>query len=224
MPFLRVLALCLFLTTPAVAKPHDYALDPVHTRLVFRVDHAGLSQAMGSFSGITGHLRFDPDDIANASVDVVIALATLDFGDPDWRQAVLASSYLAEKKFPLARFVSTRVEPGSEGGLRVFGQLQLRGVSHELVLDARLNAIKRHPLTLKRSIGFSATGTVQRSDFGLTVWPRLIGETVALQIELEATRVRRNHHGNATRAESAGVDSSNSNNTDTEESTDADRQ
>lgn len=188
---LIVLAISLATGSPVHAKARDYALDPVHTRLVFRVDHAGLSQAMGSFSAINGHLRFDPDNVASASVDLSIALATLDFGDADWRKAVLAGSFLAEKNHPMARFVSTRVEPGAAGAMRVFGQLELRGVRHEVVLDAQLNAIKRHPLTLKRSIGFSATGTLHRSDFGMTAWQSLIGDEVTLLIEVEAVRQSR---------------------------------
>ena len=61
----------------AEAKLEQYRLDPVHTRVAFQVSHAGFSNPVGSFSGVQGELRFDPDDWASASVEVRIPLATL---------------------------------------------------------------------------------------------------------------------------------------------------
>ena len=59
-----------------------------------------------------------------------------------------------------------------------------------MALDVRLNALKRHPLTLRRTAGFSATGTLRRSDFGMDAWRRVVGDEVELMIEVEATRRR----------------------------------
>ena len=83
-----------------------------------------------------------------------------------------------------------RVEPTGEGTARVFGELSLRGATREVALDVTLNALKRHPLTLRRTAGFSATGTLVRQDFGMTAWERLVGAEVTLQIEAEAIRGR----------------------------------
>lgn len=184
-------ALVLLMTIgTASAKPRHYRIDPVHTRVMFRVDHAGLSKAMGSVSGITGELRFDRDDPTKSELDVRIPLATLELGDARWREAVLDNTFLDAGTFPEARFVAQRVEAGADGRLQVHGELSLRGVSRALVLDARLNAVKRHPLTLKRSIGFSATARLRRSDFGMDAWRRVVGDTVELLIEVEAQRTR----------------------------------
>ncbi len=175
------------------AKTQVFELDPVHTRVAFRVDHAGFSNAIGTFSGSTGTLGFDPDDWAGATLDVTIPLASLDIGSEDWRKKVLGRAFLDADDQPTARFVSTRVEPGEAGEpgtARVFGQLTLRGVSREVALDVQLNALKRHPLTLRRTAGFSATATLSRSDFGMTAWRRLVGDEVQLMIEVEATRGR----------------------------------
>ena len=174
----------------AQAGPETYQLDPVHTRVAFRIDHAGFSKAIGTFSGATGELRFDPDDWSTATLDVTIPLATLDIGDDGWRDKVLDPTFLDAKAQPSARFVSTRVEPGEAGKARVFGQLALRGVSREVALDVQLNALKRHPLTLRRTAGFSASGTLRRSEFGMDAWRRLVGDEVELMIEVEAQRGR----------------------------------
>ncbi|HQZ32571.1 MAG TPA: YceI family protein [Arenimonas sp.] len=191
-PLLRTALACLLVFAgPAWAGVETFQLDPVHTRVAFRIDHAGFSKAIGTFSGAAGTLAFDPGDWSTATLDVSIPLATLDIGDPAWRDKVLDRTFLDAGQQPAARFVSTRVEPGEPGQARVFGQLSLRGVSREVVLDVRLNALRRHPLTQRRTAGFSATGTLRRSDFGMDAWRRVVGDEVELLIEVEATRTRK---------------------------------
>lgn len=172
---------------PAQAETETFALDPVHTRVAFLVDHAGLSRAIGTFAGAHGRLRFDPGDWSSAELEVVVPLASLDLGDAGWRDKVLEPAFLDAEGQPEARFVSTRVEAAGKDQARVTGQLSLRGLSREVVLDVRLNALKRHPLTFRRTAGFSATARLSRRDFGITAWPNVIGDEVELQIEAEAT-------------------------------------
>lgn len=185
-----LLLLAALLAPPAAAAVQEYRIDPLHTRIVFRVDHAGFSRSMGSFSRIEGWLRFDPDDPTTAALDVRIPLASLDLGDADWNRAMLRPAWLDAERHPQARFVAERVEAGEDGLLQVHGRLSLRGQTRPLLLAARLNAHRRNPLTLRRTVGFSATATLQRSDFGMDQWARLVGDTVELWIELEAVRQR----------------------------------
>src|SRR5690606_28603448 len=92
---------------------------------------------------------------------------------------------------PVATFRSTRVEPLDERRAIVHGQLELRGVSREVALEVELNGARRHPMPpFRRTVGFSATATLARSDFGITAWRSMIGDTVQLRIEAEATRSR----------------------------------
>lgn len=188
----RALAVLMLLALAgqAGAAAREYRLDPVHTRIAFTVDHAGFSRAIGTFSGATGTLRFDPDDWTTATLEVAIPLETLDLGDAKWRERVLDPTFLDAGAQPVARFTSTRVEPTGEGKARVLGELSLRGTAREVALDVTLNALKRHPLTFKRTAGFSATGRLIRQDFGMTAWERLVGAEVTLQIEAEAIRGR----------------------------------
>ncbi len=175
---------------PALARgPVAYALDPVHTRVMFAVEHAGFSHAIGTISGSTGTLVFDPDDWTTARLDVTVPLARADLGDARWNQAVLAGNLLDAARFPEARFVSSRVEPSAPDRATVCGTLSLHGVDRDLCMDVRLNALKRHPLPpFRRTAGFSATASLQRSAFGITAWKSVIGDTVELRIEAEATR------------------------------------
>lgn len=170
---------------------HTYALDPVHTRVVFAVEHAGFSKAMGAISGSAGTLRFDHEDWRSAQLEVTVPLTRLDLGDAKWNAAALGSGLLDGKRHPQARFVSTRVEPIDADHARVCGDLSLRGITRPVCMDVRFNALKRHPLPpFRRTAGFSATTTLSRSAFGIGAWPTVIGDRVDLMIEAEAVRVR----------------------------------
>lgn len=190
----RLIATVLFATAslPAVAgEAATYALDPVHTRVLVAVDHAGFSKALGTVSGSTGTLRFDPADWRSARLDVEVPLQRLDFGDPKWNAAVLAANLLDAQRHPAARFASTRIEPVDETHARVCGDLTLRTATRPVCMDVTLNGMRRHPLPpFRRTVGFSATTQLSRAAFGIDAWPSVIGDTVELRIEAEAVRTR----------------------------------
>lgn len=173
----------------ASAKTASFALDPVHTRIAFQVSHAGFSNPIGSFSGSTGRLEFDDKDWSTARLDVRIPLASLNLGDEKWQQKILDSTFFNASKFPEAHFVSTQVKMSDPQHGSVIGDLTLHGVTHPVTLSVTLNALKRHPLTLKKTAGFSATATLSRKDFGITAWEHLVGDQVQLLLEVEAVRV-----------------------------------
>lgn len=187
--FLALLFACLL---PLSASAADrYRLDPVHTRVLFAVEHAGFSQALGTVSGSEGVLEFDPDDWRSARLDVVIPIARLDLGDDKWNRAALGRNLLDGEDHPVASFTSTRVEPVDATHASVFGTLTLRGVAREVKLDVAFNQVKRYPLPpFRRTIGFSATTTISRKAFGIDAWPTVIGDSVALRIEAEAQLLR----------------------------------
>jgi len=203
------LMVCVFMalawTSPVNAAPANYRIDPVHTRVVFAVDHYTFSRALGALSGATGTLRFDPDDWTTASVDVTIPLARLDLGDAEWNARMLKADFFAADEHPNARFVSTRVEPIDATHATIVGILSLRGESREVSLLATLNGRARHPLTLRRTVGFSATATLSRADFGMRSWKSAIGDSVSLIIEVEASRARRATQTPSAEAKAAGA-------------------
>jgi len=189
----RQLCACVLLLAalPAFAAPAAYVLDPVHTRVQFAIDHAGFSKAIGTVSGSTGTLVFDPDDWSTARVEVSIPVSRIDLGDAKWNQATLARGLLDGERHPVATFVSTRIEPVDVQRAIVHGNLTLRGETREVALQVVRNALKRHPLPpFRRTVGFSATAALSRSDFGIDAWKSMIGDAVELRLEVEATRSR----------------------------------
>ena len=175
----------------AAAAPAQYAFDPVHTRVQFAIDHAGFSKAIGTVSGTTGTLVFDPDDWTLSRVEASIPMGRVDLGDAEWNQATLARNLLDAERHPVATFVSTRVEPIDDQRAIVHGDLTLRGETRPVALQVVLNGRKRHPLPpFRRTVGFSATAALSRADFGIDAWRSVIGDVVELRLEVEATRSR----------------------------------
>ncbi|AXK71370.1 polyisoprenoid-binding protein [Lysobacter sp. TY2-98] len=174
------------LLVPAFASAEQFAIDPVHTRVMVAASHAGFSQAIGAVSGSSGRVDFD-DGWANAKVDVTLPMQKLDFGDAGWNRAV--QNLLATDRFADAHFVSDRVTPRDANHAEICGTLTLHGVSKPLCMDATLNALKRHPMPpFRRTAGFSATAKLDRFDYGIDDWPSVIGRDVELRIEIEASR------------------------------------
>jgi polyisoprenoid-binding protein YceI len=183
-------ALCLAGAGNAAAAPRDYQIDPVHSRVMFSVDHLGFSQALATLSAPRGRLRFDPRDWSSASVEVEIDLARVDFGDADWNERMLRRDFFDAERHPVARFVSTHVEAVDERHARIHGTLSLRGTTVPLVIEARLNRRARNPLTLRSTVGFSAVAYLSRADVGMTAWKTVVGDQVEIRIEVEAQRAR----------------------------------
>ena len=185
------LALCALAPHARARGPDTYALDPVHTRVMFAISHAGFSKALGTVSGSTGTLSFDRQDWRSARLEVRVPLQRLDLGDAKWNAAALAGNLLDAERYPEARFVSDRIEPVDADRAQVCGQLSLHGKTAPLCLDVTLNALKRHPLPpFRRTAGFSASAALSRAAFGIDAWKSVIGDSVELRIEAEAVRDR----------------------------------
>ena len=175
---------------PVVAgDPPRYVFDPVHTRVMFTIDHAGFSKAIGTVSGSQGSLHFDPGDWTSARLDVVVPMTRLDLGDSGWAASVFAPRFLDVKRHPQARFVASGLQRQAGDRGQACGQLTLRGVTRPLCLDVVLNKVARYPLPpFRRTIGFSATAMLKRSDYGMTNWESLVGDDIELRIEAELFR------------------------------------
>jgi len=187
MKILLSTAMLLLLAGTASAEVESFDVDPVHTRVAFMVSHAGFSNPIGTFSGSTGKLEFDEKDWSKSSISASIPVGSLNLGDTKWQEKILDGTFFDAKKFPAATFVSEHIEKLSENTGIAHGVLSIRGIQQPIDLAFTLNALKRHPLSFKRTIGFSATATLSRKKFGITAWENLIGDDVKIIIELEAS-------------------------------------
>ena len=187
----------LALTTPALAQKVDatagtYKLDPAHASLTWKVRHFGLSNYTARFTKFDATLDIDPAKPEAAKLSVAIDPSSIKTDYPNVakidfdKELATSEKWFNAGKFPSITFTSTDVKPAGEGHAKVTGNLTLLGVTKPVTLDVVVvGATSAHPYTKKPAIGFTATGTVKRSDFGMTTNVGMIGDDVTLQIEAE---------------------------------------
>jgi len=167
-----------------------YKLDPRHASLTWKVSHMGLSNYTARFAKLDGTLVFDPKDPAKSTVTATVDPASVrtDHAVPkDFDQELREDPrFFKVARFPEIRFVSTKVEKTGEKTGRMTGDLTFMGVTRSVTLDVTFNgSFKEHPMTKKAALGFSATGKVKRSEFGLDALVPFVGDDVSLSIEAE---------------------------------------
>ncbi|HJU25434.1 MAG TPA: YceI family protein [Rhodanobacteraceae bacterium] len=181
------LAFAAFVPAAALARTLSYRIDPVHTQVLFSADHDGYSRPVGRMKVKSGWLQFDEDDWSDAKVVVDIDASSVDFGDGEWNDAVTGKRFLDAKEFPLAHFESTSVEKGDGNHGTLHGKLTLRGVTHELSIPFTFNRAGATIFAGMQTLaGFSAQATLDRTQFGMTAFPKAVGTEVTLRLEVEA--------------------------------------
>lgn len=166
-----------------------YQADPNHTLVTWTLDHMGFSPYTGIFGDVTGTLTLDPKTPSAAKVDITIPVSKVttasagltehltkpgkDGGKPDFFGANAAD----------ARFVSTAVRVTGQSA-RITGNLTFNGVTKPVVLDATFYGAGKAPAMMggKENVGFHATGTIRRSDWGLGFLVPVVGDMVKLDI------------------------------------------
>ncbi|MCG5249422.1 YceI family protein [Methylorubrum extorquens] len=167
---------------PAQIQSGTYAVDPGHTQVGWRVSHMGFSNYAGGFSDVSGSLVLDPKNPAAAKLSVKIPVASVTTTSDKLTGELKGDQWLDAGKFPEMTFVSTKVAPAGKDKAKVTGDLTLHGVTKPVTLDVTLVGAGANPLNKKYTVGFEATGTLKRSDFGVKTYVPLIGDELHLTI------------------------------------------
>lgn len=179
------LALSL-LATAAFADPVTYKLDARHTQVLASWSHFGFSHPSVNFGDVDGTLVYDADDVAASSVKVSLPLAGLDSFVPGLDKHLRSPDFFDAEKYPVATFESTRVKSLGGDKFEVTGELTIKDVNKLVVLAATLNKIVSPPEARRASIGFDATTTIKRSDFGIDKLVPNVSDEITLRITTEA--------------------------------------
>lgn len=183
-----ILALAFSVAGAAHAAPQAWRIDPVHSTVVFNVDHNGFSRSFGRLRITDGTLRFDPANWPASSVDATIDLASVSMGDAEWDKAVRGSSLLDADHEHTAHFTSDSVEKRNDDEGVLHGKLTLRGVTLPLDIPFRVNRVGKTIYGLHTTAGFSANLVLDRTKFGMTSNTGSIGTQVSVWLEIEAIR------------------------------------
>ena len=175
----------LSVSAPAFAAD-TYKLDDTHTSVTFQWTHFGFSHPSGKFMNAVGSVTLDDATPANSSVEVSFAIAGINTGVAKLDEHLKGADFFDAAKFPTATFKSTKVAQTSATTADVTGDLTIHGVTKPVTLKVTLNKKDVHPMMKKVDAGFTATGTINRSDFGIGNYVPAVSDQIDLYIEAEA--------------------------------------
>lgn len=181
------------MTTTTLAAPTGTAvwkLDPQHSQVEFAVRHLMISKVKGTFTDVEGTLSIEGEDLSTARLAVEIGAGSIDTRVEQRDEHLRSADFFDVERFPALTFESKRVEPVGRNRFTVTGDLTIRDVTREVVLDITESGRVADPWGGERA-GFRARGELDRKEFGLT-WNQaletggvLVGDAVQIDIEAE---------------------------------------
>ena len=172
----------------ALAEAEAYTLDSSHSQVVFSYNHLGFSTTYGMFSGFEGEIVFDEDDPANSSVTVSMPLMSMFTGWEEREEHFMSDDFFDASEGDMITFTSTSIEVTGEDTAQITGDLTMNDVTKSVVLDTTLNQKADHPMQNKPWLGFDATTTLLRSDYGVGGFAPVVSDEVEVRISLEAEK------------------------------------
>ena len=171
----------------------NWQVDGAHSAVNLAVRHMVISKVRGHFTRWTAKLQLDTAELSRSTVEVDLEAASIETGVADRDTHLRSPDFLDAAKYPTLRYRSRRVEAGARDRLRVIGDLTIRDVTREVVLDVEYGGQGKDPWGNTR-VGFTGTASLNRKDFGLT-WNQaletgglLVADRVDIEIELQAIR------------------------------------
>ena len=166
-----------------------WTIDPAHTSVSFVARHMGLSKVRGRFTSFRGEVEGDPQDLTTATARFEVDMASVDSGSPDRDAHLKSADFFDVDKHPTMSFVSRSIEPAGEN-YKVIGDLTIKGQTRPVELSYEHGGDLQDPFG-NRKVGGSLTGTIKRSEWGLTWnvpldsggW--LVSDNIKIEIDLQ---------------------------------------
>ena len=179
-----LLGLVLIAATVAAQARSSWQIDPSQTHVRFWVDAIGWPRTTGEFKSFKGRIDIDFDRLSRSRVDFRVAAKSVDVDSANMDDYLRSEVFLNVARFPSMGFVSTSVEKRDEHLARVTGDLTMLGVTRPISLDVEF---ARKLAAANQRIGFKATGTINRLDFGMNAGYPLISDAIHLTVTTEAS-------------------------------------
>jgi polyisoprenoid-binding protein YceI len=171
-----------------------YQIDISHSQVQFTVRHMMISKVRGTFEKFSGEVNLDEKTPANTTVDIQIEAASISTRDERRDGHLRSADFFDAEKFPLLTFKSKRVDVTGAATAKLYGDLTIRDVTHEVVLDVEYTGTAKSPWGTT-SFGFNGSTVINRKDWNLT-WNAgletggvLVGDEITIDIELELVKV-----------------------------------
>lgn len=171
----------------ASAKIDTYAVDSVHSSIIFRIQHMGVSYFYGRINGPAGKFAFSPDDPAACSFEITAKAENVDSGNAKRDDHLKSGDFFNAKQFPDITFKSKSVRKRGEGAYQVTGDLSLHGVTRAITVDLDHVGCATDSRGTARC-GFDTAFAIKRSEFGMDFMQGPLGDEVRLMVGIEGVR------------------------------------
>ena len=180
------LAALLSLALPGTAPGEPYLVDKSHAFVTFTVDHLGFSMVHGQFLDFDVEIDFDPSNVEATRVRFSIKTASIETYSAARDGQLRSPAFFASDRYPEMVFTSTMVRPTGSDTAEVTGDLTIRDVTREITLQTKLNRLGPSPFFPDITVaGFTITGVIDRTEWGMTFGAPAIGALISIQIDLE---------------------------------------
>lgn len=168
---------------PARVAAGTYRADASHTQVLWRVNHLGFSEFDGAFADASGTLTLDPARPASAALSMTIPIDRVTTTSTKLNEHLMSKDFFDAAKYPTATFVSTAITGDRSGrNITVVGNLTMHGITRPVTLVAQFVGAGANSMNKKPTIGFRATTTIKRSEFGVSYALPVVSDDVALTI------------------------------------------
>lgn len=172
----------------------SWQVDKAHSSIEFSVRHMMISKVRGRFENFDAVVNFDENNPAGTTVDVKVELASINTKEGQRDGHLKSPDFLDVESYPTMTFKSTSVEKIGDNQAKLAGDLTIKDITRQVSLDVDFVGRAHNPFTGQLTYGFSATGTINRKDWGMT-WNQaletggiLVGEDVSIHIDLELVK------------------------------------
>jgi polyisoprenoid-binding protein YceI len=170
---------------PAAPGDEVYAIDPGHTFPSFEISHLGWSTHRGRFNKTSGWITLNRA-ARSGSIQLTIDADSIDTGDVRLEERLRKPDFLDTATYPDITFKSNKMRFEGDALIAVDGDLTLHGVTRPVTLTVTSFRCGKFPVIGTEVCGANAETTIKRADFGITVFPTMIGGDVKLLIQVEA--------------------------------------
>jgi polyisoprenoid-binding protein YceI len=169
-----------------------WVIDVDHAGVRFSIRHFMIANVVGLFSKMSGVILFDPPDLTHLSVEAEVEVRSLTTGHAERDEHLLSPDYFEAASYPKILFKSTKVESIRKTHFKITGQLTIKGITNPITLEADYFGPVKSPFSGKTCIGFSATGKINREDYGMKSnvpmegGGLVVGREVEIALDIEA--------------------------------------
>ena len=167
---------------PTTVTAGDYKLESTHARVLWQVSHMAFSEWFGDFSGATGTAHFDPANAAANSVEIAIPTGSVSTTNTKLDGELKSADWFDAAAFPAITFKSKAVRFTGSGTADVVGDLTFHGVTRPATLKVKFRAVGANVMSKHYTVGFDASTSIKRSDFGVAKNVPVVGDQVDITI------------------------------------------